>query len=82
MTTAGPVNCNDVIRELWDWLDGEMEPARFAAIREHLGACRGCHGHVEFARSFLEHVHQPPVAADEVDALRERVRAALHAQPD
>lgn len=82
MTVPATVSCHEVIRALWDWLDGEMEPARFAAIREHLGVCNGCHGHMEFARSFLEHVHQPPATAGELDALRNRVRAALHAEPD
>ncbi len=82
MTAPASANCGDVIRALWDWLDGEMEPERFTAIREHLDACRGCHRHVEFARSFLEHVHRPPAAAHELDALRERVRAALRAEPD
>ncbi|MEA3245001.1 MAG: hypothetical protein U9Q74_02465 [Gemmatimonadota bacterium] len=80
--SAPVINCGHVIHELWDWLDGEMEPARFTAIREHLGVCRGCHGHMEFARNFLEHVHQPPASTGELDALRNRVRAALNAQAD
>ena len=77
MTGPAAVQCADVIRELWDWLDGEMDPARFAAIREHLGACTGCDRHVQFARSFLERVHEPPGAGGELDALRARIRAAL-----
>ncbi|HVZ48912.1 MAG TPA: zf-HC2 domain-containing protein [Gemmatimonadaceae bacterium] len=72
------INCGHVLHELWDWLDGEMEPERLEAIREHLAICRGCAGHVAFARSFLEHVQRPPTANGELEALRRRVRDALH----
>jgi hypothetical protein len=82
VTAPVVVNCNDVIHELWDWLDGEMEPARFTAIREHLGICKGCHGHVEFARGFLAHVDEPPSADADLAALRERVQRVLREQRD
>ena len=71
------VDCGHVIRELWDWLDGQMEPARLAAIREHLAVCRGCASHMSFARGFLEHVKEPPKSNGELDVLRDRVRDAL-----
>lgn len=70
------VDCEDVVRELWDWLDDELPADRWDDIRAHLATCEGCSEHVAFARSFLDHVHQP---ADDggTDALRERVRKAL-----
>jgi anti-sigma factor RsiW len=71
------VDCGHVIRELWDWLDGEMEPDRLEAIRAHLAICRGCAGHMAFARAFLDHVHVPRDSNGTLDALRDRVRSAL-----
>lgn len=76
--TTRQVDCNDVMRELWDWLDGEMDDARLAAIRAHLDSCRGCNGHVAFARDFLERVQGRPVRdAASLQPLRERILAAM-----
>ena len=74
---SASVNCTNVIHELWDWLDSEMDPARLQAIRDHLAVCHGCERHVAFARSFLEHVKEPPRSGEDLDALRTRLRDAL-----
>lgn len=76
--SAPQVNCDDVVRELWDWLDGEMDADRLEAIRGHLEICSGCNGHVAFARDFLERV-RGTLRADEatLQPLRERVLAAM-----
>lgn len=74
---SSAVDCGNVIRALWDWLDGEMEPERLEAIRAHLAICRGCERHVVFARSFLDHVREAPRPDGDVDALRQRVRDVL-----
>ena len=75
--TRVTVDCGHVIRELWDWLDGEMAPDRLDAIREHLAICRGCRSHMAFARTFLEHVHAEPQTDQEVESLLARVRELL-----
>lgn len=75
--SAVAINCGHVIHELWDWLDGEMEAGRLEAIRQHLAVCRGCESHVAYARTFLEHVKEPPRSTDDLDALRARLRDAL-----
>lgn len=77
MTVRAP-DCGEVIRELWDWLDQEMEPERWQAFRVHLEACTGCASHKRFAESFLVHVAKDSFTTADVGALRERVRSALH----
>ncbi len=75
--TATPIDCRSAMRELWDYLDDELPPARTQQIREHLATCTGCSAHVEFCRAFLAQIDMTPVAASELGALRERVQIAL-----
>ena len=35
-------DCNDTLRELETFLDGELTPAALADIRSHLGDCPNC----------------------------------------
>ena len=78
MTTPGvqPLDCEDVVRDVWDWLDNELDQDRWAAIEAHLAGCTGCSEHVEFARSFLNHVRAGGSA--DVTALRARVQSAMN----
>jgi anti-sigma factor (TIGR02949 family) len=50
------MDCLDVVRQLWDYLDGELTDERMEAIRAHLAACRDCHPHFDFERAFLDAV--------------------------
>jgi anti-sigma factor RsiW len=78
--TSQPLDCLTVVKELWDYLDGELLPERAAQIREHLATCTGCHSHVEFCRSFVSRVPEMPVSDSETSELRTRVLAALAAE--
>ena len=74
------LDCDAVMRQLWDYLDGELTPDRMEAISAHLAMCERCHPHAEFERAFLgaletarrEHSNPAKVAG--------RVRAALVAR--
>jgi hypothetical protein len=70
------LSCGEVVREIWDWLDREQSRERWSQIESHLATCTGCTEHVDFARGFLQKVHDAPPTGD-VTALRERVRDAL-----
>jgi len=48
------VDCAAALRQLWDYLDGELTPERLAQIRVHLDSCRRCYPHYDFERAFLE----------------------------
>jgi len=50
------ISCSDAVRQLWEYLDGEVGEADREAIEEHLSVCQRCCGEVEFAqelRKFL-----------------------------
>jgi len=73
-----PLDCLTVVRELWDYLDGELDEARIADVRAHLATCTGCREHVEFARGFVSLIGTWPVDAAHAGALRAKVSRALH----
>lgn len=75
--TNPAIDCEAVVRELWDFLDGELDEARWQLIRDHLAQCTGCSSHVEFARSFLAQVDKVPADANEAARLRATVQQAL-----
>ena len=77
---ATPLDCDDVVKQIWDWLDNELPDDRWAAIENHLATCTGCSEHVAFARSFLSKIAEPNSAASDVSTLKERIRTALKNQ--
>lgn len=42
------IDCAEAVRQLWDYLDGEVSAADRQLIAEHIEACRKCCGEVEF----------------------------------
>jgi anti-sigma factor (TIGR02949 family) len=74
------VDCDHVMRQLWDYLDEELSSERMDAIRAHLAMCKRCFPQYEFERAFLDAVadarreHSNPVR------LRDRVVVALRTE--
>lgn len=85
---TGPLSCEDIVYRLWPFLDGALPESERAAVVAHLEGCAACRSHHDFARAFLEAVHQAHRARSapgEFDALQARVEAALanaHADGD
>jgi mycothiol system anti-sigma-R factor len=50
------ITCAEAVKQLWEYLDGELPEENRAAVEEHLSFCRRCCGEAEFAtelRGFL-----------------------------
>jgi anti-sigma factor (TIGR02949 family) len=77
MTPIRPMDCDDVVKQAWDWLDNELDVSTWKDIEAHLASCSGCTEHIEFAQRFLAQVKATPADADDIERLRARVRAAL-----
>jgi anti-sigma factor (TIGR02949 family) len=78
VTTVPPVDCGAAIRQLWDYLDGELTAERMEGIRRHLESCDACLPHADFARRFLDELHGlRPAERQAPDEVRAKVRAAL-----
>ena len=74
------LDCDTVMRQLWDYLDEELTADRMAAIRAHLSMCARCFPQFEFERSFLDALARAQVEPSNTDALRARVADALRAE--
>ena len=74
------LDCDAVMRQLWDYLDGELTPDREEAVRAHLAMCGRCQPQQDFEQSFLRalsasrHEHSRP------DLIKARVLTALRAE--
>jgi len=70
------ITCAEAVRQLWDYLDGVVDPSQRELVEEHLAFCRRCCGELEFAeelRGFLA-----SHARDEVPhEVRSRLAATL-----
>jgi mycothiol system anti-sigma-R factor len=78
---ASTVSCDDAVRQLYGYLDGELTEERRAAIAAHLDGCAPCIGAAKFEAELRS------VIADRChervpDALRERVAASLRQEAD
>jgi putative oxidoreductase len=47
------ISCQEVITELWDYLDGELPLERAALIADHLAECARCYPQYRFEYGFL-----------------------------
>jgi anti-sigma factor (TIGR02949 family) len=70
-------DCESVVRELWDFLDAELDDATAAEIDAHLEACRHCRSHADFEQRLVDELAGLRRGHTDPEALRERVRAAL-----
>lgn len=73
------IDCATAVRQLWEYLDAELDDQRMAEVRQHLATCADCLPHAEFGRRFLDalwRVRERQVMPAEV---RAQVVAALNA---
>lgn len=75
--SAGTLGCRDVVRAMWEYLDGELEARTVLAMQEHLETCRRCRERHDSMRAFLGAVEKVKDAEPASDALRERVDRLL-----
>ena len=74
------IECEDALESLFEYLDGELDEQRSAAIEKHLEICRKCYPRAQFERAFLDALGS--VDAEEVvpAELREKVVATLQGE--
>jgi anti-sigma factor (TIGR02949 family) len=71
------MDCEQVVKQLWDYLDGELTDDKMSEVRAHLKACRGCFPHFDFEREFLEAIAKCKGEQAAPEELRRRVLAKL-----
>jgi anti-sigma factor (TIGR02949 family) len=79
------LDCEQTVRRLWDYLDGQLGAVDLAAVDAHLASCQRCPPHFAFEQRFLDVLRDARAAvqvpdAQMVQALRSRVVAKLAAE--
>jgi len=73
-------DCEAAAEQLWPYLDGALPEAERERVVQHLGSCVNCTSHLDFARLFLEAVHEVSLPEGNYGAVRGRVLKALAAE--
>jgi anti-sigma factor (TIGR02949 family) len=73
------IDCRTAVRQLWDYLDGELDDQRMDEVRQHLDTCKHCLPHAEFGRKFLQELGRARDRHVMPPAVRSQVMAALTA---
>ncbi|MFP5298307.1 MAG: zf-HC2 domain-containing protein [Actinomycetota bacterium] len=51
------IDCNQAVRQLWGFLEGELDDKDRHAVEEHLDLCKRCCGEAEFASELRKMLH-------------------------
>ena len=76
------IGCEEALEKLFEYLDGELDPASARQIETHLEVCKRCYPRAQFERSFLEALAQTHGTAAATPELRARILAALEEEDD
>jgi anti-sigma factor (TIGR02949 family) len=76
MSNKTPIDCEEVLRDLFAYVDGELPDQRRQMIQAHLELCRGCFSRAEFEARLRAHLHDigSAIVPSEVES---RVRSVL-----
>lgn len=58
------ITCDEAVRRLWSYVDGDLAPDDSARVDDHLALCRRCCGEAEFTaalRDLLGATPPPPL---------------------
>lgn len=73
------LDCDEVMRQLWDFLDHELTPDAEAAVKAHLALCKRCYPQLDFEESFLRALAASRREHSRPEEIKARVLAALEA---
>lgn len=76
MSGQAPVDCEDVLRHLFEWLDGELDEERHESVSAHLALCRSCFSRAEFEKRLKAHLRDVGRATVPPD-LERRIRTVV-----
>ena len=77
---APMLDCESVMRQLWDYVDAELTPTRMEEIRMHIEMCKRCYPQYQFERSFLDAIAARRRTHSDPERLRTELLAALQSK--
>ncbi|MGQ0639762.1 MAG: anti-sigma factor family protein [Gemmatimonadaceae bacterium] len=76
MSSSETINCEDALRLLAEYLDGELHGAAHANVEHHLETCRSCYSRGEFERRLKAQLSQ--IGRDDVrPSFEEHIRQLI-----
>jgi len=69
------LDCMDAIRNLYAYLDGELDARAHDNVEHHLGHCRACYSRLEFEAAISERLKQQGKPAPK--AVKNRLRELI-----
>ena len=74
MTEQTPLNCEQALARVFEFIDHELKPHEREAMREHLHTCKSCFSRAEFERRLkgkLKELREEtdPAAQDRIEKL-------------
>lgn len=73
----GGISCEEALRRVYEYLDGELDPDTRERVHQHIEVCRRCYPFFNFERLFLDYVGEKGLAAEQREELREKVLRLL-----
>jgi anti-sigma factor (TIGR02949 family) len=73
------IDCNEILRSLDAYLDGEMSSEESRHFEDHVASCFPCHERQEFRRVLRHVVRIKVTRVDLPPGLAERIRGAIRA---
>ena len=73
MTAPERLDCHDVAKRLYEYLDSELTAENEAAVRGHLAECEGCFSLYHFERAYLRFLSARAGARAVPQHLRKRI---------
>jgi anti-sigma factor (TIGR02949 family) len=76
------IDCNEILRSLDAFLDGELSVEDSRHFEDHVAACFPCHQRQEFRRVLRQVVRIKLTRVDLPPGLAQRIRGAIHSPED
>lgn len=74
---AGDIRCEEVIEQLFRYLDREVDDATNERIREHMARCRDCFSRAEFERRLRERLRETVAHEKAPPRLQQRLQRLM-----
>jgi anti-sigma factor (TIGR02949 family) len=74
---AGMISCEDALRLVHEFLDGELEDASATEVKQHFDMCQQCYPHLHLETAFREAVRRAFAGESAPPDLKAKVSALL-----
>ena len=75
MNEKTPINCEQALARIFEFIDHELKPDEREAMQEHLHACKSCFSRAEFERRLKGKLTQ--LREDAAPAARDRIERLI-----